>query len=97
MHQKRDLSHLFNILVLSLSLLLFSACSHTVSAPAPAKQKSFTKLPKGRAPLLSYLNNTDKKLDNASAFYSLGIPTDAFAARIFLIDQECMFVFLLMI
>ncbi len=87
MHQKRDLSHFFNIVVLSLTLLLFSACTHTTPAPNIAKQKSFTKLPKGKAPLLSYLDNTDQKLGNASAFYPLGMPTDAFVARIFLIDQ----------
>ena len=87
MHQKRDLSHFFNIVVLSLTLLLFSACSHTTPAPDIAKQKSFTKLPKGKAPLLSYLNNTDQKLGNYSAFHSLSEPRDAFAARIFLVDQ----------
>ncbi len=81
---------LFFLFVLGITLLLFTACSHTTPAPAaptPAKQKSFTKLPKGKAPLLGYLNNTGQKLNDASAFYPLGIPTDALAARIFLIDQ----------
>jgi putative cardiolipin synthase len=46
-----------------------------------------TKLPKGKAPLLNYLEKTDKKLTNNSAFYPLHMPTDAFAARLFLIDN----------
>lgn len=87
MHQKRDLSHFVYILILGITLLLFSACTHTVPAPNIAKQKSFTKLPKGKAPLLSYLNNTDQKLGNYSAFHSLSEPRDAFAARIFLVDH----------
>ncbi len=46
-----------------------------------------TKLPKGKAPLLNYLRKTDKALANRSAFYPLSDPTDAFAARLFLIDN----------
>ena len=67
-------------------LLLFSPCSEAASPPPP-KQKSVTRLPKGKAALLKYFSNTDRKLGKASAFYSLGDPRDAFIARIFLIDH----------
>ncbi|MEA3419257.1 MAG: phospholipase D family protein [Campylobacterota bacterium] len=91
MYQRKRLSIFVRALVLGITLLLFSACSHTTPAPTSAstsaKQKSFTKLPKGKAPLLSYLNNTDQKLGDYSAFHSLSEPRDAFAARIFLVDQ----------
>ena len=36
---------------------------------------------------MDYLNNTDKKLANNSAFYPLSSPTDALAARLFLVDH----------
>ncbi|MEA3490688.1 MAG: hypothetical protein U9R27_02175 [Campylobacterota bacterium] len=87
MHHKIELSYFFHILVLGIIILLFSACTHTVPAPDIAKQKSFTKLPKAKAPLLDYLNNIDQKLGDNSAFHSLSEPRDAFAARIFLVDQ----------
>jgi len=68
-------------------VLLLSACSpKTPQAPIP-KQESVTKVPKGKAPLLNYLGETDKKLADKSAFYPLPQPTDAFAARLFLIDH----------
>jgi putative cardiolipin synthase len=46
-----------------------------------------TRLPKqGKAPLLRSLK-TDKALAGRSAFYSLGYPSDALAARLYLIDH----------
>jgi len=51
------------------------------------KKESTTKLPKGKAPILKYLSNTDKKLGNKTALYSLPDPYDAFAAKLFLVDH----------
>ena len=69
------------------SILFLSACSsHTPEFSMP-KKKSSTKLPKGKAPILKYLNNTDKKLGNKTALYSLFTPHDAFAAKLFLVDH----------
>ena len=67
--------------------LLFSACSHKTPLSPNPKPVSVTILPKGKAPLLKSLNKTNKKLANKSAFYPLNQPTDAFAARLFLIDN----------
>ncbi len=67
--------------------LLFSACSHKTPLSPNPKPVSVTILPKGKAPLLKSLNKTNKKLLNKSAFYPLPDPTDAFAARLFLIDN----------
>ena len=80
-------SYFLHLFVLSFFLFFFSACNHTSPAPNNSSQKSFTKLPSQKAPLLRYLNHTDQKLGNHSAFYSLADPNDAFAARIFLIDK----------
>ena len=76
-------------LTLSVSLLLlFSACTPSVPRLSPATRSvSHTQTPKGRsAPLLKWLK-TDKKLNGKSAFYSLDNPSDALAARLFLIDH----------
>ena len=67
--------------------LFFSACSHKIPESSQTKQTSITKLPAKKAPLLSYFENTDQELGERSAFYPLSSPTDAFAARLFLIDQ----------
>ena len=86
MSKKREIPSFLHLLAVLALLLFLSACSQTSLVPVPPKQKSFTKLPKGKAPLLRYLNHTDQKLGNRSAFYPLANPKDAFAARIFLID-----------
>ncbi len=74
--------------IIGLSLaLLFSACSQkTLSSPA-SKQVSVTQIPHGEVPLLRHLKKTDKKVTGKSAFYPLSQPTDAFAARLFLVDH----------
>ena len=74
----------FTIIVITFFL---SACSHTIPEPSVYKQTSVTKLPKETAPLLYALEKTDKRVMNSSAFYPLSSPTDAFAARLFLIDN----------
>lgn len=84
---KQYFIYFLNIIITGSIILLLSACSHrTAQAPVP-KKESITKLPKGKAPLLNYLEKTDKKLANNSAFYPLPKPTDAFAARLFLVDH----------
>ncbi len=75
------------IIVLACMVLFLSACSHKIPEASVHKQESVTKLPKSKAALLEYLKKTDQKLDNKSAFYSLTAPTDAFAARLFLVDH----------
>jgi putative cardiolipin synthase len=78
----------FSKLIIGLSItLLLSACSQKAPQSPIPKQKSVTQLPKGEAPLLKYLKKTNKALANKSAFYPLSSPTDAFAARLFLIDN----------
>lgn len=69
-------------------LVLFSACSHKTPEASMHKKTSVTKLPKHKAPLLAHLSKTDKRLTDKSAFYPLPAPTDAFAARLFLIDHS---------
>ena len=87
MLKKQYFTTLSNILIIGSITLFLSACSpKTLHTPVP-KQVSMTKLPKGKAPLLKHLGKTDKKLANRSAFYPLHMPTDAFAARLFLIDN----------
>ena len=76
----------FDFLLRSLfAILLISSIfpSHSFSIE---KQKSYNSHKKNYK-LLKYFNNTDRKLGNRSAFFSLGDPRDAFAARIFLIDH----------
>ena len=81
------MSRFLHSAILTATLLFLSACNHSTPAPLPPKQKSFTKLPKGKAPLLQYLDKTDRPLGKHSAFYPLEKPMDALAARIFLIDH----------
>ena len=78
--------HIKISIIISL-LFTLSACSHKIPKPSVHKQNSVTKLPKGKAPLLDQLGKTDIKLEDRSAFYPLSAPTDAFAARLFLIDN----------
>ncbi len=79
--------YLFNVIIgLSLTLIL-SACSQKTPQTPITKQVSVTQLPKGETPLLKHLKKTDKALADKSAFYPLPQPTDAFAARLFLIDN----------
>ena len=80
-------NYFFKIFYLVSITLFFSACSHKIPEASIDKETSFTKLPKVKAPLLAYLKSTDKKLRDHSAFYPLSVPTDAFAARLFLIDH----------
>jgi putative cardiolipin synthase len=80
-------NHLIKFFAIASITLLLSACSHKMTEASAAKQTSTTQLPKYKAPLLSHLENTDGKLEGNSAFYSLNKPTDAFAARLFLIDN----------
>jgi len=84
---KQYFRYLPNIIIIGSITLLFSACSHKNPQTPVPKQVSVTILPKGKAPLLKSLNKTNKKLANKSAFYPLNLPTDAFAARLFLIDN----------
>jgi len=79
--------YLFKIFIITSIAFFLSACSHKTAEVSAYKQESVTKLPKHKAPLLAHLKKTDKKLANHSAFYSLSAPTDAFAARLFLIDN----------
>ena len=68
-------------------LIFFSGCAGSVSTLETAKREELTKLPGQRAPLLRYFDKTDKELAGKSAFYPLEMPTDALAARLFLIDH----------
>ena len=68
-------------------ILFLSACTPKIAELSATKQVSLTKLPKSKSALLHYLNKTDKKLGKKSAFYSLDLPTNALAARFFLIDN----------
>ena len=79
--------YFLNILYVASITFFLSACSHKIPEASVSKLPSVTKLPKGKAPLLSYLKKTDQKLGDNSAFYPLSAPTDAFAARLFLIDH----------
>jgi len=87
MYLKPYFTTLSNFIIIGSITLFLSACSpKTPHTPVP-KQVSMTKLPNGKAPLLKHLGKTNKKLANRSAFYPLPDPTDAFAARLFLIDN----------
>jgi len=87
MYSKQYFIYFCNVII-SLSITFFlSACSHKIPEVSAYKQESVTKLPKYKAPLLAHLGKTDQKLSDNSAFYSLAAPTDAFAARLFLIDH----------
>jgi len=80
-------TYFFKIFYIASITFFLSACNHKTPEASATKQTNVTKLPKGKAPLLSYLKNTDQKLGDHSAFYPLSSPTDAFAARLFLIDH----------
>jgi len=84
---KQYFTYLAYIVIVASTTLFFSACSQShMQTPLP-KEVSHTKLPKGKAPLLNHLKKTDTYLAGKSAFYPLSRPTDAFAARLFLIDN----------
>lgn len=86
-YQKRYFTTFLKHITALTLLLLLSACSQkTTPSPIP-KQQSVTQLPKGEVPLLKHLKKTDKAIGSKSAFYPLPMPTDAFAARLFLIDN----------
>lgn len=87
MIRKQYFTYLIHIIIAVSVTFLFSACSQKQPKSPVLKEVSVTKLPKGKAPLLNDLRKTDKKLVNKSAFYPLSMPTDAFAARLFLIDN----------
>ncbi len=78
-------------IIISLTLLfLLSACSSLQPSPSkktPLKRASSTLVAKGNVPLLRSFSHTNKALAGKSAFYPLGKPVDAFAARLFLIDH----------
>jgi len=78
--------HIKIFIIVSITFFL-SACSHKIPEASIHKQSSMTKLPERKAPLLDQLGKTDIKLEGRSAFYPLSAPTDAFAARLFLIDH----------
>ena len=87
MYSRQYFIYFCNVII-SLSITFFlSACSHKTPEASLHKQTSVTKLPKNKAPLLAYLYKADQALTNNSAFYSLNAPTDAFAARLFLVDH----------
>jgi len=70
------------------TLLFFTACSHKIpTASQHNKSISYTKTPKKKNTALLNPLKTDKALKGKSAFYSLGNPSDALAARLYLIDH----------
>ncbi len=87
MYSKRYFIYLIKVIIGLSIILLISACSQKEPQASVHKKTSVTQLPKGKAPLLKHLKNTNKALANKSAFYPLIQPTDAFAARLFLIDH----------
>lgn len=68
------------------SLFLLTACNQPQSTEETTYKVSTTKVAH-KTPLRTYLNKTDKPLGKKSAFYSLSMPDDAFASRLFLIDH----------
>ena len=75
-------------LIVMSATVLFTGCSIIQTTPKVMQKKpSKTLLSQGNTPLKHYLHKTDKKLSNNSAFYTLDLPVDAFAARLFLIDN----------
>lgn len=79
--------YLFKIFIIVSIIFLLSFFSHKIPEVSANKKSSVTQLPKGKVPLLDQLAKTDSKLKGRSAFYPLASPTDAFAARLFLIDH----------
>ncbi len=75
-------------LLLGSSLFFFTACSQkNIKAIQHDKPISYTKTPKAKNTSLLKPLKTDKALNGRSAFYSLGYPSDALAARLYLIDH----------
>ena len=84
MRKKISIHHL----ILYTSLLIFTACSHKIpTAKQQNKSISYTKIQKKKNTTLLSPLKTDKVLKGKSAFYSLGYPSDALAARLYLIDH----------
>ena len=76
-----------NIIAVSV-LLIFPACSHKIpTSNQDNKTISYTQIPKKKNTALLSPLKTDKALNRKSAFYSLGLPSDALAARLYLIDH----------
>jgi len=73
-------------LYLLLLLIFLAGCSSTTPVPV-SKKPSVTQVAKGSVPLKKHLHKTDRKLAEHSAFYSLPLPADALAARLFIIDN----------
>jgi len=82
--------YLFHIRIFAVSLLLLVGCSPKSIDISSPKIVSKTMYPKTKSPLLHFLHKTDKHLGKRSAFYSLNVPEDALAARLFLIDHAKM-------
>ena len=79
--------YLFKIFIIVSITLFLTLLSHKIPEASASKKSSVTQLPKGKVPLLDQFGKTDVKLEGRSAFYPLASPTDAFAARLFLIDH----------
>ena len=70
------------------TLLFLTACSHKIpTATQHTKAISYTKIPNHKNTSLLRPLKTDKALKDRSAFYSLRHPSDALAARLYLIDH----------
>ncbi len=77
-----------SIIYFLFTLLFFSACSQkNITRISKSKHISYTKTPKKKNTSLLTPLKTDKPLHDKSAFYSLGNPSDALAARLYLIDH----------
>jgi len=79
--------YILNLTVLGSMLFFFSACSHKIPEASEHKKPSVTQVSKHKNSLLDDLGQSNKNLVKRSAFYSLSSPTDAFSARLFLIDH----------
>ena len=75
------------IFVFFSAMLVLVGCSTTEPTFKVIHEPSKTLVVKGDTSLKRHLHKTDKKLSNNSAFYSLDLPVDALAARLFLIDH----------
>ena len=75
-------------LILGSALFFLTACSQkNLNEIQYDKPISYTKTPKTKNISLLKPLKTDKGLSGKSAFYSLGYPSDALAARLYLIDH----------
>ena len=73
-------------LLSTIVLLMLLACSqNNIELKNYTKEKTIK--PYKNSPILKKIHKTDKKISNKSAFYPLSLPTDAFASRVFLIDN----------